>query len=244
MFSIYAHRVRTALRQTCKVSGLLAAVVVATVTLFVASARAQLDVQNKLAQIDRTFVCPEDLPTDQARQDAVKLFLEQVAAVQPKVTLREITEYRVSLLKKHQCSQTLANIITDPAQTSNPAPVASSVSVNDHWEKAGRIDGANGITITVDMDSMTSAGPGRMRTWIKYSNDMADEKGLKQTLVYEQFDCARRYHSTISLYAYAADGHIIYSSGGKAEDEEPIIPDSLLAGILPFTCAAHGLSAH
>jgi hypothetical protein len=218
----------------------LAALAVSIATMIATGAHAQLDVQKKLAQIDRTFICPEDLPTEQAKQDALNLFLEQVAVVQPQITIAEIIEYRVSLLKKHQCRQTLANIGASPSQASGPAPAAPSTPMNDHWERAGRIGGANGITITVDMDSMTSAGPGRMRTWIKYRNDKPDRKGIKETLVYEQLDCARNYHSTISLYSYAADGHIVDSSGGRAE--EPIVPESLLAGILPFTCAAHGLS--
>lgn len=105
------------------------------------------------------------------------------------------------------------------------------------------MNGGNGVTITVDIASMVGAGPGRMRTWIKYRNDKADAQGVQESLVYEQLDCARSYHSTMSLYRYASDGHIVSSDGGSADDEEPIIPDSVLAGILPFTCAAHGLKA-
>ena len=44
------------------------------------AAHSQLAVKEKLAQIDRTFVCPESLPSDDARKDAVKLFLEELAA--------------------------------------------------------------------------------------------------------------------------------------------------------------------
>jgi len=69
----------------------------------------QLPVQDKLDQIDRTFVCPESLPSDEARQDAMKLFIEQVQAVESKLTIRNLVEYRESLLIKHQCTQTLAN---------------------------------------------------------------------------------------------------------------------------------------
>jgi hypothetical protein len=209
----------------------------AVTTLTAAAAHAQLAVQKELAQIDRTFVCPEDLPSDEARATAVELFLQQLAAVQPRITVREITEYRVSLLKKHQCRQTLANIAQPAARA--PAPTSTS-----HWEHAGRVvKNGNGITIAVNMDSMVSAGPGRMRTWIKYRNDKPDAHGVKESLAYEQLDCTRSYHSTISLYRYAADGHIVSSATGNAEEEEPIIPDSLLAGILPFTCAARGLTA-
>src|SRR5665213_1589898 len=91
------------------------------------------------------------------------------------------------------------------------APPASAST----WVHAGRVvQNGNGMTITVDMDSMVSAGPGRMRTWIKFQNDRPDADGVKETLIYEQLDCARSYHATMSLYAYAADGHIVRSERG------------------------------
>src|SRR5208337_4718481 len=74
------------------------------------AARAQLRVQQQLDQVDQSFVCPEDLPTDQAKTDALKLFMDRVAAIQPNITIGEIIEYRVSLLKKHRCEKTLAAI--------------------------------------------------------------------------------------------------------------------------------------
>ena len=205
------------------------------------AAHAQPLVQQKLAEIDRTFVCPESLPSDQARQDAVKLFLHDLAAVQPDITLRQVTEFRVQMLRKHDCRATLSNIGAAPLAKS--APSAPTTNNTDHWERAGSISGPHGILITVDMDSMTSAGPGKMRTWIKYHYNGIGPKNVKESLIYEQLDCARNYHSTISLYSYGPDGQIVLSYSGKAEDEEPIIPESMLAGILPFTCAAHGLSA-
>jgi hypothetical protein len=200
------------------------------------AAHAQLAVQQKLAQIDRTFVCPESLPSDEARNDAVKLFLEEAAAVQPTITVKQLTEFRVAMLKKHKCRATLANIAVAPAATAAPA-----THNTDHWERAGSISGPHGMVITVDMDSMISAGPGKMRTWIKYHYNGIGPKNVKESLVYEQLDCARNYHSTLSLYSYGANGEIVLSGSGKAEGEEPVIPDSMLAGILPFTCAAHGL---
>jgi hypothetical protein len=202
-----------------------------------AAARAQLAVQQKLAQIDRTFVCPESLPSDEARSDAVKLFLEELAAVQPTITVKQLTEFRVAMLRKHQCRATLANIGVPPADEAVPA-----ARNTDHWKRAGSISGPKGMVITVDMDSMISAGPGKMRTWIKYHFNRLGAKNVKESLVYEQLDCARNYHSTISLYSYGPNGQIVLSDSGRAEDEEPIIPESMLAGILPFTCAAHGLS--
>ncbi len=206
------------------------------VGLVSSATHAQTTEQSMVPQIDRTFVCPEVLPSDEARRDALKLFLDQVVAAKQNITIAEITEFRVAMLRKHQCNQTLANIGVTPAK-----PAAPSYSNTDRWVRAGAISGAHGMAITVDMDSMVSAGPGKMQTWIKYRYDGVGPKNVKESLVYEQLDCARHYHSTISLYSYAPDGHIVLSESGKPEDEKPIIPESILAGILPFTCAAHGL---
>ena len=155
-------------------------------------------------------------------------------AVQPTITAKEISEFRLALLKKHQCSATLANIDAPPAADAAPATRST-----DHWAQAGSISGSHGMVITVDLDSMISAGPGKMRTWIKYRYSGVGPKNVKESLVYEQLDCVRNYHSTISLYSYSPSGQIVLTGSGKPEDEEPIIPESLLAGILPFACAAH-----
>jgi hypothetical protein len=75
-----------------------------------APGQAQLLARNRLAQIDHTFVCPESLPNDAAREAAIRLFTEQVAAMNPRVTIRQIVSYRVALLRRHGCRQTLANL--------------------------------------------------------------------------------------------------------------------------------------
>ena len=196
---------------------------------------AQTKEQKIVAQIDRSFICPEALPSDDARKAALQLFISQVAAAKPRITVNELTAFRVAMLRKHGCAQTLANI-------GEKAQAAPTYNNSDHWQRAGSVPGPQGMVITVDMDSMANAGPGKLRTWIKYRWSTVGPKNVKESLIYEQLDCARRYHSTLSLYSYAPDGHIVLSETGKPEDEEPIIPESMLAGILPFTCAAHGLA--
>jgi hypothetical protein len=213
--------------------GILGAVVAIAASLAGVSAA---QTQQRLAQIDQTFVCPETLPSDDARKAALNLFLDEVAAVQPTITLKQVLDFRVALLRKHQCRATLANLGIAPEE------VASPTSLGDHWERAGAITGPHGMAVSIDMDSMTSAGPGKLRVWIKYHFDGVGPKNVKESLVYEQLDCARKYHSTISLYSYAPDGHVVLSEKGNADDEEPIIPDSILDRMLPFTCAAHGLN--
>jgi hypothetical protein len=40
---------------------------------------------------------------------------------------------------------------------------------------------------------------------------------------------------------YDARGNVLSSEKGKPDDAEPIVPDSQLSGIMPFTCAAGGM---
>jgi hypothetical protein len=85
-------------------------------------AKAQLPVERQLAQVDSTFACPESLSTDQARQNALALFLDQVAALQPNLTLADLIAYRVTLLRKHRCFQTLRNITAASASDAVDQP--------------------------------------------------------------------------------------------------------------------------
>lgn len=70
---------------------------------------AQLPAERTLAQIDRTFVCPESLPSAAAQHAATQLFVEQVMSL-GKFSVDEIVKYRVGLLRKYGCKKTLANI--------------------------------------------------------------------------------------------------------------------------------------
>jgi hypothetical protein len=64
----------------------------------------------KLAEIDRTFTCPETLADGAAKQTALKQFVSQVGAAWPEVTIEQFTSFRMTLLEKHGCTQTLETI--------------------------------------------------------------------------------------------------------------------------------------
>jgi len=70
-------------------------------------AYAQSADKEKLAEVDRNFVCPESLPTDAARQEAVKQYLLAVGAAWPNATVNDMIAFRVTLLNKHNCTKTL-----------------------------------------------------------------------------------------------------------------------------------------
>jgi hypothetical protein len=110
------------------------------------------------------------------------------------------------------------------------------------WVQAGSYEPPNRVHITmwVNMESIRRAGDGVMEVWIKYKNDRLDDAGSIESLIYERLDCRRNWHAAISIMRYGREGKLVYSSKSKP-DMEPIVPDSLLAGMMPFTCAAGGM---
>jgi len=74
---------------------------------FAVPALAQSADKDKLAEVDRNFVCPENLPTDAARQEAVKQYLLNVRDAWPVATVDDMIAFRVALLNKHNCTKTL-----------------------------------------------------------------------------------------------------------------------------------------
>ena len=75
-----------------------------------------LSADPKLAVLDRQFVCPEALPDDAARSAALKQFFDQVGTAEPAVTIGDMIAYRLALLRKHDCRDTLANIARSQAR--------------------------------------------------------------------------------------------------------------------------------
>jgi hypothetical protein len=63
-----------------------------------------------LADIDRTFVCPETLPDQASRNAALGSFMRDLTQAAPTDTIPEAMEYRRALLAKHGCIGTLRNL--------------------------------------------------------------------------------------------------------------------------------------
>lgn len=68
-----------------------------------------------LSEVDfsKTFHCPEALPSDSARADAVHNFLLWAQQSHPDLTIEEIVELRIRLLEEHHCEKTLSRINGD-----------------------------------------------------------------------------------------------------------------------------------
>lgn len=67
-------------------------------------------------QIDVSFVCPENLPSEQARIEALAKFDADMATAVKNVTIAQLADARMYLLKKHHCYATLENIRRNSVQ--------------------------------------------------------------------------------------------------------------------------------
>jgi len=56
------------------------------------------------------FVCPESLPTEEARLEAARQFAVWAQGAHPDWDLNRFVDYRMALLTEHHCDETLANI--------------------------------------------------------------------------------------------------------------------------------------
>ena len=100
----------------------------------VTSPSAGQDIPNGFAEIDRTFVCPEALPDDAARQRALREFFTATAKANPSETVEQATAYRLRLLQKHACKATL-----DHMNAADNA-VRGGAVLDQAWLEVGRND--------------------------------------------------------------------------------------------------------
>jgi hypothetical protein len=63
--------------------------------------------------LSRSFRCPEDYPSDEAKRAAVKGFMQAYAATFPNNNVRDMLLFRYRLLVAHSCVQTLKSMLAD-----------------------------------------------------------------------------------------------------------------------------------
>jgi hypothetical protein len=85
-----------------------------------------------LADIDRTFVCPETLPDQASRNSAIGSFMRDMTEAAPKDTIPEAMEYRRALLAKHGCTDTLRNL------AAHDAAVRAGAVLDQAWVPLGQ----------------------------------------------------------------------------------------------------------
>ena len=65
---------------------------------------------DQLGAIDDAFKCPESFKTDRDRIDELAQFDNRMAKAVPGITLDQLGEARMYLLRKHRCVVTLRNL--------------------------------------------------------------------------------------------------------------------------------------
>jgi hypothetical protein len=67
------------------------------------------------ASVAASFVCPETLKDDAERATALQQFMSWIRSLHPDWSAAKITGYRLYLLERNNCSQTLAKFHADPS---------------------------------------------------------------------------------------------------------------------------------
>ena len=68
-----------------------------------------------LKQLERGFVCPERLPTDDARIAAARNFVERYGRIRPQSRIGERMAARQRLMTKHRCRpETVQHTFPEP----------------------------------------------------------------------------------------------------------------------------------
>ena len=81
------------------------------------------------AQFDRQFRCPESYSSESESKQALANMLKWYAARNPKVTVDEVISFRMKLLEKHGCRETLRNIENAATAPSVKLPTYNSKSI-------------------------------------------------------------------------------------------------------------------
>jgi hypothetical protein len=96
-------------------AALLAGIALAPVALV---ALPPADSQDSEAALSKSFRCPEEYPSDRAKESALHEFMQNYTARFPNNTIRDMMLFRYRLLVEHSCIQTLNSMLTDVAPLS------------------------------------------------------------------------------------------------------------------------------
>lgn len=85
---------------------LIPALLVSTVLLVAAAGAVMPLSSSQQRDLDKNFVCPEKLPDDAARLQAITSFMQAYARFDGKATVNDRLAYRAWLLARHKCTTT------------------------------------------------------------------------------------------------------------------------------------------
>ncbi len=84
-----------------------------------ASQSSTVDLPTIPVDLDSQFVCPEALPNDRARGDALRAFFNAIRSEAPHATIMDAVHFRYETLQKHGCRQTLQHMEAATVPTSD-----------------------------------------------------------------------------------------------------------------------------
>jgi hypothetical protein len=194
------------------------------------------------AAVDKGFVCPESLPDEQSRITALHDFLDAVTHAAPDKSLPEVLTYRRSLLKSHDCAQTLKSL--DAADRA----VAKGDVQDQAWLPldSGHTDLNLSISTSYLKIYLDPARPGRaVETYARIDLATPGQTDLTRTS-YDQMVAHIVFYCRTNTYAlrqadYFLTGKPVRQEKSAAAAATPIPPHSLYAVAAAMICGAtHG----
>lgn len=203
--------------------------------------------------IDRRFVCPEALATDQARSEALKEFFGQMGAAAPQDSIIDVLKYRRFLLEKHGCRDTLARM--DAAER--------AIRNGEVWDQAWFPvwNGHPGLFVSTnylkDYSDPRFPGTRAIETFVKITFATPRETNVTHhaydsIISHNIFYCQVPQYALIENDYFLADKEVfkdrspvaMQSGGAELYQTSPLLPGSLNALAANWACQAeHGGSA-
>jgi len=141
------------------------------------------------AAIDKAFICPESLPDEKTRMNALHDFLDAVTRAAPDKSLPDVLVYRRTLLRTHGCTQTLKSL--DAAD----AAVARGDIQDQAWFPLN--SGLAGVELSVSS------------SYLKLYNDSRLAGRAVET--YARIDLSRPARTNVTHVAYdQVVSHVVY----------------------------------
>ena len=179
---------------------------------------------DKFAGIDRQFVCPEALRSDEARLEALRSFFNNVGAAAPDQSIVDVLLYRKLLLKKHNCEKTLQSM------AAAEAAVRNGDVLDQAWFPVG---GNKTVTLSASSNTVKSFDdpryPGDHAIDIYMNLQFASPQETNVTHVsYDQVITHNIYYCRANRYALVENDYFL---AGKSTFKDPSKVAATLGGI-------------
>lgn len=204
----------------------------------------------------KNFKCPESLPTDEAKQEALNDFLLWAQKQHKDWTLEQIIKLRVDLLNKYQCNQTLSNIKSSELETKIESPVRNLCTMPNGKKyftnqqgksctpvplEAGWINFSTSPSFIVDImpDKMVKEDDGT-KVWTQFflAESVESDDGkwkYDQVKNISKFFCKKK-QTLLIQGTYSQRGSRVYERSSRESMIEEIEPGTINESLYEFVC--------